>query len=241
MKEHERAAIERAEKLTAELEKSPILRKQREEEAAATLSKRTEAAGKIEVLKTEMDAAIPKLQAVLAVKEKNYLTSKVALDNATNEFNTARAALSRESQSFGSSISTQEQIMIESADPLIDEAITFFREKFDWLRQPRRISQNALEGKKNIFTETKTVTTESNADAVQEALQYCMAAIRALEGMKLIPSLDIQKIEELKKGIPDIGVYTEITVEKPNKGINPSFLANMANEFDKKIEKLLRK
>jgi hypothetical protein len=45
-----------------------------------------------------------------------------------------------------------------------------------------------------------------------------MAAIKELEGMKLTPALDLQKIEALKKGIPPIDVYTEYTGEKPMPG-----------------------
>ena len=61
-----------------------------------------------------------------------------------------------------------------------------------------------------------------------------------MENMKLTPTLDKKKIEKLKKEIPDINVFTEYTGEKPlPKDPDPSFMARMANEFDKKIDKLL--
>jgi hypothetical protein len=47
---------------------------------------------------------------------------------------------------------------------------------------------------------------------------------KALEMLKLSPDLDLQKIEEMKMRIPDIGVNTESTVEKPlpgSRGVNP--------------------
>lgn len=244
MQEHERAAIEKAEKLTAELEKSPMLRKLRAEEKAETLAKRTEAAGKIEVLKTEMDAVIPKLLAGLEAQEVKYKKAKAALDTADGEYNAAKYELSIESNNFDTAISTQEQTLIESADPLLDEAIDFFRKKFEWLRSPGRISRNSLSAERNIFTETVTVTQETNLPAIKQALGYCQAAIRELELMKLSPALDLQKIEAMKKAIPDISVYSEYTGGKAMEGSKGQSFASYfpsADQTDWQVSKLLEK
>jgi ATP-dependent protease HslVU (ClpYQ) peptidase subunit len=79
-------------------------------------------------------------------------------------------------------------------------------------------------GEINIFTEKVTLKVESDIDAINSALQYCMAAIKALEMLKLSSALDIQKIEAMKKATPDINVFTEFTSEKPlpgSRGVNP--------------------
>jgi hypothetical protein len=242
MKEHEWAAIEKAAKLTAELEKSPMLAALRAEEAAAILATRKEAAAKIEVLEKDRAAVIPKLQVDLEAKEGRHKKALSALDAAAGEFNRARAALSMESQSFDSAIHAQERVLIESADPAIDEAITFFRGKLDFFRSPGRISRTAGGSINNLFTWTRATKEESNLPAVNDALSYCQAAIRALEAAKLTPEVDLEKIEMLKTGVPDIDKYTKIVGEKPmDKGPDPSFLARQDREFDAKIKALLSK
>jgi hypothetical protein len=166
------------------------------------------------------------------------------MEAAGGEFNRARGALSMESQSFDSSISTQEQILTNSADPQIDEGINFFMEKLEWLRSPGRISHNMTGGEKNIYTETVTFTQETNIPAINEALGYCRAAIKELERMKLEPALDLQKIEAMKKAIPSIDIYSEATGEKPienSKGRSFASYFKSADQHDFEVGKLLEK
>lgn len=244
MKEATAKKEEKLAELLKEAEDSPIMKTLRAEKAVATLATRTEAAGKIEAAKKERDEVIPKLLADRDEKEKKYLAAKVAMEAAGSEFQTARVALSSGSQSFDNAICRQEQILIDSADPAINEAITFFKEKLDYLRSPGRISIDHAGGERNIFTEKVTLKVESNAGAINSALQYCMAAIKALEILKLSPSLDIQKIEEMKKGIPDIDIYTGSEGEKPlpgSKGVNPLHLLKSDSEIDWSLGKLNEK
>ena len=210
-----------AEKLTELLEKAdghPMMKAILAEEAAAILTKRTEAAGKIEVLTKERDEVIPKLQANLAAKESKYQKAKAALQTANEEFQTANHALWSENHNFDTAIRNHEAVLYESAFPEIDEGITFFNEKLDYLRSPGRISRIAGGSVNNILTCKKTVKEESNRDAVLSALAYCQAAIKKLEGMKLSPALDAEKIEQMKAGVPSIDVYTEYQGEKPLPG-----------------------
>ena len=197
MKKHERKELERMEELAKTIEKSPLTKQIIAEEAAEVLRTRKEASGKIEVLKNERDEIIPRLQTDLTAKEEKFKKAKAALDAASVEFKKAKVAELSKSQSLDSAISRQRQILIETADPALDEAITFFRKKLDFLRSPGRISHDRRGGESNIFTETITIKVESNVDAINSALQYCMAAIRELERMKLSPALDLQKIEQL--------------------------------------------
>jgi hypothetical protein len=244
MKDHERKEFERLEELRKTIEASPLTQQIKAEKAAAILATRTEAAGKIEVVKKERDEVIPKLQADIDAKEAKYKKAKAEMEAAGSEFQAARGARSSESQSFDSAISRQEQILIETADPAIDEAIQFFRDKLDYFRKPGRISSNRLGGERNIFTEKVTIKAESNADAVNSAVRYCMAAIKELEKMKLTPELDLQKIEAIKAAIPDIGIYTESTGEKPlpgSKGVNPLHLLKSDSQLDWELGKLNEK
>ena len=155
MKEHERKELERMEKLAKTIEKSPLTQQIIAEEAAAILAKRTEAAEKIEVLKKEQGEIIPRLQADLAGAETKFKTAKAALDAATVEFNKAKAALYSENNRISHGIGLQEQILFETADPALDAAITFFKEKLDFLRSPGRIDHIAGGSVRNIFTMKK--------------------------------------------------------------------------------------
>jgi hypothetical protein len=102
-----------------------------------------------------------------------------------------------------------EEIPFSTCDPAIDEAITFFQEKLDYLRAPGLISRKAIGAKKNFFIFNKTVKEENNVRAINSAMSYCYFAILKLERMKLTPALDREKIERIKSGIPSIDVYTE--------------------------------
>jgi len=131
--------------------------------------------------------------------------------------------LSGESQSFAAAISGQEQILIDSADPRIDEGIEFFRDRFESLRV-KSIDSQTRTGETNLYTEKKEVFVYSNAAAIKNALAYCRAAIDELERMKLTPDLEGGTGRGATKGIPDENELTEARGEKPlpgGKGINP--------------------
>ncbi len=215
MKEATAKKEEKLEALLKEAEDSPIVKQLRAEKAAAVLATRTEAAEKIGALKKEREEVLPELLADRDAKEENFKMAKAALDAAGGEYNAARFTLSSRSQSFDHAISGQEETLLKSADPALNEAILFFTEKLTWLRAPGRTSINRRGAEKNIFTEKIKTKVESNYDAVNAALRYCMDAIKELERMKLDPSLDGEKIEQMKAGIPDINSYSEIRGERP--------------------------
>ena len=215
-----KAENEKAEKLLAELNDHPLTKKLREDKAAETLATRREVAGKIEVLRNEESAVLPKLQADLQEKEAVYAAAKTVLEGAAVKFQAATLALRQARLTFDTTILNCEASLLESADPAIDEAITFFRYKLDFLRTPGRISRNAIGAERNIFTEKKTVKQESNVPAINSAMAYCRAAITELENMKLAPAVDAERIAGLKAGIPKIDVYTEYTGEKPLPRVN---------------------
>jgi|GEM_PF-1473294 len=242
MKEHEKKELEKLESLRKTIEASPLTQQIIAEKAAATLATRQAAANEIEILRTERDEVIPKLQADLKTKEAKYLEAKTALDAATGEFQTARAALSSKSHVFDIAITNHEAILYETASFEINEAVAFFTEKLDFLRSPGRISRTAGGSVSNIFTMKRTTKEESNADAVKGVLSYCQAAIKELERMKLTPALDVEKIERIKAGVPSIDIYTEVTGERPlSRPPDPLAALPSDSEIDWKRDSLIEK
>lgn len=240
MKKEEREKEERLAELLKKADSHPMMKAILAEEAAAVAKKRTEAAQKIEVLKKERDAVIPKLIAIVDEKEGTYKKAKVALDAASDEWQKAEHTLSAERHQFENRIGIQKTDLLNNADPALNEAIIFFQEKLAFLRSEGRISQVAGGAVKNIFTEKINTKQESNYEAILDALSYCRAAITALEALKLSPALDLQKIEELKKGILDINVYKEYEGERAMpKGPDQAFLARQDAEMDAKVQRLL--
>ena len=218
-----------AEKLTELLkgaEDHPLIKQLFAAQAAALLATRTTAADQIKAIEKERDEALPKLQTDIEKKEAIFLKAKATFEEAGRSFQSARAALSTENNNFSYSISHLEQSLIESADPQIDDAIQFFRDKLEWLRSPGKIETHRLGAERDIYTETVAILSENNIQAINDAMQFCRDAIQALELMKLEPAFDLQKIEALKKAIPDINIFTESKGEKPMEGSRPRSLAS---------------
>ena len=239
-KDMEKAEME---KLLKTIEGHPLTQQIMAEKAAEILAKRRAAAEAIEVLKKEREEKILRLQADIEAKEAKYKKAKAALDADLGELKSVRAALSAENNNFDTAIRNHETVLIETADPSISSAIEFFQAKLDDLRKPGRISSRGMTVERNIFTDTKTVTVETNKDAVLGALAYCQAAIRGLGALKLSPEFHIEGIQELKDGIPSIEVYQEDSGKKPLPGVNtdPRSLLKSDSQLDWEIGKLMEK
>ena len=151
MKLSERADIEKAEKLLAELDAHPATTKYREDKAAEILATRRETAVRIEALRNEESAVVPKLQADLEEKEVVHAAAKAVLEGAAVKVRAAALALRQARLTFGTTIRNYEASLIESVDPAIGAAILYFREKLDWLRTPGRISRNAVGSEKTFL------------------------------------------------------------------------------------------
>jgi hypothetical protein len=245
MKEHEKKELEKLEELRKTIEASPLTQQIVAEKAAAILATRTEAAGKIEALRKEQADILPKLLADREAKEEKFKKAKAALDAAGGEFQAARATLSSEMYQRDNEISQQETILYETADPAIDSAVAWFRDKFDDLQKPGRISSRGQETVRNIFTDTQTVTTESNRGAVLGAMQFCRVAIKRLEALRLSPEFDIEGIRKLKDALPSTEVYQEVTSEGPLPGskinINPRIMFKSDDQLAWEMGKLMEK
>jgi hypothetical protein len=244
MRAQEQKEFEKMEKLREIIERSPLTQQIKAEKAAETLAKRQEAAGKLEALRKEQEEVIPKLREVVEDKEREYLKAQVALNVLLGEIQRARAELSSENNSFDTDIRQQETILFKTVDPIIDEAIEFFRSKLDDLRKPGRISSRGMDVNVNMFTEMKTLTTETNKGAVLGAIRYCMEAIKELEALKLSRKFNIEGIKKIKDEIPSIEVFEETSGEKPlpgSKGVNPRSLLPSDSEMDWKVGNLMEK
>lgn len=241
MKEHEQKEFERLQRLADELDRHPATIQQREKEAAETLAKRKAATDRIEALNIDMaacgviDREIDELILTLADMDKER-------EKVKNQINQKRGFLMREKSGIEGEIRREQQILLSCYDLAIDEAITFFNEKLNWLRSPGRITHVKTGSETNIFTEKVTVKEESNVDAINSALRYCQDAIKILEAMKLCPAVDLPGIEALKAGIPSIEIYKQVEGERPmTKGPDVGFLARMAHDLDLNIQRLLTK
>lgn len=229
---------ERMERLLERIEAHPLTAKVRADEAAATLEKRKAAAERIAALEREWAEARPAMQA-----EIDGLTEQLAhLDAERRELQTEidrkRVTLAHERAGNEGRIGQQREILLGSYAREIDAAFEFFRDRLDELRRPGKISTNALGAERNIFTEIKTVKAETNANAVHAALTYCMEAVKTLEQMRLVPEVDLPRIEALKAEIPKIDVYEEVTAEKSLAREGAAFMSPMRYINDK-IDRLL--
>jgi hypothetical protein len=150
MKNAEIVEREKMEILRDELERHPLTIKLRQDKSAERMPRRREIAARIEELRKEEGAVLPKLQAALEEAEAKHAAAKVTLEVLGDDCRTAALALQRERLTIGTTIANCEASLLESAPAEIDEAITFFTEKFAWLRSPGRISSNRIGGERNI-------------------------------------------------------------------------------------------
>lgn len=212
--ELEKVKAEEAKELLTLLEGNPLVQRIKAEKEAEILEKRREAEAKLLSLQAEAEAlptaeeAMADLKLELSRKEEEVKKIREEISRRVFENRGRRLELEREMRQA-------EGILLETYDKRIDETINLFMEKLDWLRRPERISSDNARGETNLFTEKKTITVRSNVNRIKGAMQYTQSAIKELEKMKLLPEVDLEKIERLKGGIPRIDEYDEFAGEKP--------------------------
>ncbi len=210
---------ERIDEFVKKIENTPFFKQFRQEEEAETLKTRQLAVEKINTLEQQQSETLPKLRKTLEDREKKLKSAQQALEAAESEHRKAKAETWGKSQQFEYQIGQQRTLLIETAPPEIDDAIEFFQQKLNWLRQPFRISHRAEGSVLNLVTLGRITNKSSNLLAINAALTFCQGAIRTLELMKLEPVFDGDSIEELKAGVPAIDVFSEISGERPPKKI----------------------
>ena len=235
--------------LPAWFREHPMTKAILKDEAERTLAKRTVAADQVGALRKEQSELIPKLLADVVAKEEIFLKAKTAMEKASAVLQVAKSDLYRANVNFDGDIKQAQEILYETADPLIGETIDFFRKKLDELME-ERVLINHLGNERNIFTEREKVLLSSNGHAIRAAIAYCREAVNVLEKMKLEPSMDLEKIEAMKAGIPDINVFTEREGEKFLDRPNSDPLAFIKTEshwnyelkkLNEKFEKLMNR
>lgn len=213
MKKDERDKEEKLAGLLKDAEGHPMMKAIRAEKAAAVLGERLLAAGKLRAATEKAEKVIPERQrevdALVADLTEYDKGRSVILDKLT----AARGELVKARQSLDWERSHAEAALLSNYDTTIDDAITFFRDRIESL-MVKDINTQTRTGETNVFTEKKEVFVFSNYSAIRDTLAYCRSAIDEIERMKLTPDLDADKIEALRKGIPDADELSENAGEK---------------------------
>ena len=186
-------AKEQAEIMATRKEKSAALAKVEADTLTAVQTLLDEQATAQDAVKDAEQVLLEKQRALSDVKSKVWN----AKQRGQSQANTLRAYL------------------LETAPPEIDEAVSYFQKKLEWLREPGRISSESGGSKINLVGWKKKVVASTNRPAVESAMRYCQDAIERLELMRLDAELDMKGIEQMKKEIPDTSIYTEIQAERP--------------------------
>lgn len=233
--------IEKLEELRKVIEASPLTQKIKKDQAAEILAIRKEAADRITVLKKEAENHVAKRIEIDGMVERWGGIDRERQELEV-EIGKKRAAFARDGLDIEGESRRQQEILYSCYDPALDEAIKFCRDRYE-ISLHKSVNSQTRAGERNIFTMVKNMITFSNARSIENALAYCLLAIRELEAMKLDPVLDVERIETLKKGIPNIDELTEITTEKPFPKVNtdPRALLKSDSQIDYEIGKLTEK
>jgi hypothetical protein len=191
------------------------------------LAKRVTAKTKIGALQKEGKALFPLLQQKVDEIKKTLGALDDERKGLQNELLKAVAELQRQKLRVENEIRKNDEVLFNSYNEKIDEALMFFKDKLDELRKPGKIDKRTRGGETNLITMKKEFKTETNVDAIRKAMTYCQAVIRELEEMRLNPELDLLRIETLKKNIPSIDIYQETIGERKLRGaedVNPKLM-----------------
>jgi len=220
--------------------KHPLIEKFESEEKEKTIKEREQLASELAEVETQRQKGFPEDEGKLQELEQKVKDLQGALESENQEFGKIRAELSGKKESLRIQADKLKSQLAERSDPAIDEAIDFFRNKFEEIRKKNAQRQTTRESV-NLINETKKLKTYSNYPAITKAVQYCQCAIRMLESFKLLPVVEAGVIEKLKKGVPSTEEMTEFTSEKPMEGSKgPDPLAWIENDslYDYKMQKL---
>lgn len=154
--------------------------------------------------------AIAEAGKVAAEIEKEAQEARSRVDALRAERNGAAAKAEREKRGH-------HDFLLETASPVIDTAIAWFNDKFDELRGGTAIQQRHR-GKFDMLHMQRQITTVSNHKARVAALRYCRRAIETLQGMKLKPEPDNERLKRLAVELPDPNnFFDEFESRKPEK------------------------
>lgn len=191
------------------MESHPLTQKIKADHEAERIKARAEIVQEIEALQDErraipcVDDTIERIKAEIKKKEKEIEKLKAKAGNRAAK--NMRRRLDLENQ-----IGRLQAKLLENFDPRLEEEIQHYEALFEKLRLPEKIHQQKFKGERNLFAETEEVITVTNADSIQEALQYCRGAIEEIRAMKFDPEPDEARLKELRANIPNFEALREI-------------------------------
>jgi len=103
--------------------------------------------------------------------------------------------------------------MLSSYDPKLDSEIAFWNDKLAEFRGMKADYQTRGAGR-NLINLTKQMVSYTNRNAILRAVRYSQETIRVLDNMKLVPEINQNLIDELRKNIPDPWQYDEVQGER---------------------------
>jgi len=196
------------------LEGHPLTKKLRAEHEGKVLKERQDAANTLERLRKDAEIAIPELHVAVVEAEAELTSHDAARQALATKAAETRLALARERGRFEREKNAAEYVLLSNYDSRIDQAIEFYRDKFEDIRK-KRPDRDTAPWETNLITMTRKVFSRSNTESIVAALKYCNCAIAELEEMRLEPVVDLEKIETLKRRIPEVSEFQEYLGEKP--------------------------
>jgi len=200
----------------AKLEGNPVFKQLEQEEKEKIQAQRKKAAQEIEQVKEESLKVLDKIQAdreaaaaELKEAEQVFLAKKEVVAKLDHELYSERHRSSRE-------VDQRKTVLLNTYDPAIDQAIDYFRGKFEEIRH-RHIDWQTRKDGVDVLNMRKKFVSYSNKNSLLLALEYCKQAIAKLEDLKLGPDFDPAWIEIVKKGIPDPSQLEEFLSDKGMK------------------------
>jgi len=184
------------------MEKHPLTQKIKADHEEARIKGREEIVREIEALQEERraipctDDAVEGIREAIKKKEKEIEALRVEAGKRAAE--AYRRRLDVENR-----IDRLQGDLLESVDPILNEEVKYYQAVYDKLRDPRKIKTQKYKGGRNLFTETEQIITATNADAIAEALKYCMAAMEEIGKMKFQAEPDTERLKALRENIPN--------------------------------------
>ncbi|RJQ27699.1 hypothetical protein C4565_04940 [Candidatus Parcubacteria bacterium] len=182
------------------LENHPVVKQIVGDEAARLLKERQGIAANLEKARQKAEAVLPGFQAKVDAAMTDLKAGYDKLQGLTLKAAEARSALCSKQLEIDREISDAEAALRESCDPRIDEAIRFFWDQGEILKRNPIHRGDEFTGYGPMGEMWSAIL--NNWDAVLSAINHCRAMTRELEEMKLLPAVDLERIEEMKK-IPD--------------------------------------
>jgi hypothetical protein len=211
------------------VEEHPLVQKIRAERAAEVLEIRHVAADRIARIREESEDTLPGLQAAEGQARAALAEHDARREALQKSLTEAVVAVHLERQRIDAEVRLAESALLETAPPEIDETIFFFREMHEALLR-KKPQFDTAPGRANVFSMSKEVFVRSNATAIARGLRYCLDAIAELERMKLVPALDADRIDAMKKGVPNVDEVLETVTDKPLPRVNTDWRSQFPSD-----------